>query len=107
MNNQSDSYKKLEELITQENIEKISNLILSLSPFELTTIGTLLGYLFSINLTVDAQNSIGNFFELVGQIILTFNAQGSASQPPSPKQFTDLQNEVEMLKKKINELSKL
>ena len=62
-----------------------------------------------IVLTVSEQNSIGNWFELVGQIILTFNAQGSNQLPPSPKQYCDLEklvyklnNEINILKNKIN-----
>ncbi len=90
-------------------IKDFSTWLNSLTPLEFTTLGTIIGYLISSVLTVSEQNSIGNWFELVGQIILTFNAQGSNQLPPSPKQYCDLEklvyklnNEINTLKNKIN-----
>ena len=85
-------------------IRSFGNWINSLSPLEFTTLGTIIGYLIANMLTVEEQNSIGNWFELVGQIILTFNAQGSNNLPPSPKQFCDLSNLVNELKNEINSI---
>lgn len=89
--------KQLEDFINSENLKNLSSFILKLTPFEFVSVGTIIGYLLSYNLTVSEQNSLGNWFELVGQIILTFNAQGSINLPPSPKQYTDLEKKVEEL----------
>ena len=83
-------------------IKNFANWIDSLSPLEFTTLGTIIGYLISSVLSVQEQNSIGNWFELVGQIILTFNAQGTLTLPPSPNQYCNLENEVKKLQNEIN-----
>ena len=93
---------KLEQLINTEYIKNLSSFILSLSSFEFVTAGTLAGYIISSVLTTQEQNSVGNWLELVGQIVLTFNAQGSANLPPSPKQFIDLEKRVGQIERKIN-----
>ncbi len=93
---------KLEQLINTEYIKNLSSFILSLSSFEFVTVGTLVGYIISSVLTTQEQNSVGNWLELVGQIVLTFNAQGSANLPPSPKQFIDLEKRVGEIERKIN-----
>lgn len=93
--------KDIEDLVNKENLRNLSSLILKLSPFEFVTVGTVIGYLLSVNLTVTEQNSLGNWFELVGQIILTFNAQGSINIPPSPKEFLDLKKKVEEIEKNL------
>lgn len=85
-------------------IKSFANWINSLTPLEFTTLGTIIGYLISSVLTVQEQNSIGNWFELVGQIILTFNAQGSNNLPPSPSQYCNLENEVRKLIQEVNNL---
>ena len=93
---------KLEQLINTEYIKNLSSFILSLSSFEFVTAGTLAGYIISSVLTTQEQNSVGNWLELVGQIVLTFNAQGSANLPPSPKQFIDLEKRVSQIERKIS-----
>lgn len=96
---------KLSNLINKENIRNLCSYILSLSPFEFTSSATIVGYIISILLTTTEQNSVGNWFELVGQIILTFNAQGSNMLPPSPKQYEDLVNKVNNLEHIIKNLN--
>ena len=86
------------------SVKDFASWILKLSPLEFTTLGTIIGYLISSVLTVQEQNSVGNWFELVGQIILTFNAQGSANIPPSASQYCSLVNQVINLQQQINEL---
>ena len=76
----------------------------NLSPFEFTTLGTITGYLISSVLTVNEQNSIGNWFELVGQIILTFNAQGSNLQSSNNQDYSNLYNKIQSLENEINKL---
>lgn len=77
--------------------------LMSLSPLEFTTIGVIVAYIISYNLTINEQNSIGNWFEMVGQIILTFNAQGSGqSFSLSESEYKDLKSKVDFLFNKYN-----
>lgn len=96
---------KEKEFIKEENIKNLASYILNLSPFEFSTTATILGYALSLILTTAEQNSVGNWFELVGQILLTFNAQGANQLPPSPQQFIDLEDKVNKIEKIINELN--
>ena len=73
-----------------------ANLISSLSPIEFTTLGVITGYILTISLDVQAQNSLGNWFELVGQVLLTASAQGSAT--PTNEEYNKLVSDVELLK---------
>lgn len=50
--------------------------ILNLTPNEIGIITAALGVLLSQNLSPMQQNVIGNFFELIGQVILMISAQG-------------------------------
>ena len=59
----------------EEELKNFSTFLLSLSPLEFSTLGAVLGTLFSIPLTIAEINTIGNFFELVGQIMLTYGSQ--------------------------------
>lgn len=93
--------KQIEDLVNKQNLKDLSSIILKLSPFEFVTYATIIGYLLSVNLTVNEQNSLGNWFELIGQIILTFNAQGSINIPPSPKDYLTLKKKVEEIEKKL------
>lgn len=86
----------------QEEIKNFASWILTLSPFEFTTLATITGYIISMSLTTAEQNSVGNWLELVGQIILTFNAQSAASQPPSAAQYCNLVKKVQELERKVN-----
>ena len=73
-----------------------ANLISSLSPIEFTTLGVITGYILTISLDVQAQNALGNWFELVGQVLLTASAQGSAT--PTNEEYNKLVSDVELLK---------
>lgn len=92
-----------QDSFNQEEIKNFASWILTLSPFEFTTLGTIVGYLLSLSLTTAEQNSLGNWLELVGQIILTFNAQADANTPPSAAQYCNLVKKVQELEKRINE----
>ena len=97
--------KEIEDLVNKQNLKNLTSIILKLSPFEFVTLGTMVGYLLSVNLTINEQNSLGNWFELVGQIILTFNAQGSINIPPSPQDYLNLKKKVDELEKQIKKES--
>lgn len=90
------------DIHNQQEIKNFASWILSLSPFEFTTLATISGYILSLSLTTVEQNSLGNWLELVGQTLLTFNAQASASTPPSAAQFCSLVDRVKALENQIN-----
>ncbi len=66
--------KDYEKFINQD-FDSFSNWLFSLNAYEFTLISTVIGFIISSTLTVNQQNSLGNFFELLGQLILTINAQ--------------------------------
>lgn len=65
------------EKFANQDFDGFSNWLFSLNAYEFTLIATLLGFIISPTLTINQQNSLGNFFELLGQVILTINAQNT------------------------------
>ena len=65
------------------NYTNLGEWLSNLNAYEFTLIGTLLGFLIAPQLSVNLQNSVGNFFELIGQVILTINAQNVTNNPNS------------------------
>lgn len=59
-----------------EKIRDFIEYILNLTPNEMGIITSALGIILSQNLSAMQQNVVGNFFELVGQVILMISAQG-------------------------------
>lgn len=53
----------------------LSDWLFSFTGYEYGIVGAFIGLLIAAPLNINQQNSIGNFFELVGQMILTINAQ--------------------------------
>lgn len=58
-----------------EGCEDIPGGFQDMHPELFTIIGTIVGEIMAGNMPFNVQNAIGNWFELVGQIILTYNAQ--------------------------------
>ncbi len=66
--------KSYKDFINQD-FASFSNWLFSLNPYEFSLIASGAGFAISSFLTIDRQNSLGNFFILVGQVLLTMNAQ--------------------------------
>lgn len=106
----SDEYKKF----IDQDFESFSRWLSSLNPYEFTMVGAAIGLAIAPALTVNQQNSLGNFFELVGQVILTINAQKITQQQfkakqPSIKPFIEsnsLEEEILKLKEEVIQLRK-
>ena len=79
--------------------------LLELNDVELTLLATIIGYYLSIDIDYNKQNSLGNFFELIGQILLTIAAQSSSMN--NVLSTNTLQKEIEALKKEIEELRRM
>lgn len=54
---------------------KLSNWLNTLDPYEFATIGVIAAFLIAPTLNPNQQNSVGNFLEEIGQILLTISAQ--------------------------------
>lgn len=80
--------------------------LLTLSSNELSLLAIGLGFLFSNNLTINQQNSLGNFFELMGQVLLTISAQSMELVPDHPTRF-ELQQQINNLKQEIEQLKRI
>ncbi len=78
-------YEKYKEFANLD-YKTFSEWLFSLDALEFTLLATIIGYSISPTLTINQQNSLGNFFELVGQIILTFNAQNSTLKSNKKRQ---------------------
>lgn len=79
--------------------QNFTDLLNQLTPFEFSLLATITGYVLASNLNYNEQNALGNWFELVGQILLTISAQGTTSL--TDKQYQNIINDIEMLKKEI------
>ena len=81
------------------NFSELADWLFSLSGTDFVVIGTVAAILISSNLNLNQQNSIGNFFDLVGEAILTFNAQEITRR----SKYTNPHNlSIEDLNRKIN-----
>ncbi len=103
--------KCINDFLNQDFVS-FSKWLYTLNPYEFTFIATVLGFIISPSLTINEQNSLGNFFELLGQVILTVNAQGSTlkqkrkEKPGIRHNFEtpSLEEEILLLKKEIIQL---
>lgn len=103
--------EEFENFINQD-FSNFSNWIFSLNAYEFTLIATIAGFVISPTLTVNQQNSLGNFFELLGQVILTINAQNTTLKQTNVKksnikpffETSSLENEILKIKQEIIQL---
>ena len=109
-------YGKLLEMLTDQSedkdctLEKISGKpkqgggFLSLPPEPFTGLATILGFIIANGLTINEQNAVGNFIELISQVILTINAQGSNLQAQNSN--SSVSEQLDLIKKQIELLEK-
>ena len=92
------------------DFSEFSEWLFSLSGVDFVIIGTVAAVLISRNLTLNQQNSIGNFFELVGEAILTYNAQEITRRNkftnPYNLSIEDLHQRINHLYNELNKLKK-
>lgn len=58
-----------------QDFKGLSNWINTLNPYEFALIGTIAAFIIAPTLNANQQNSIGNFLEEIGQILLTISSQ--------------------------------
>lgn len=86
----------------------IGDFLFSLSGFEYGVIGALLGLLISTKLTINQQNSIGNFLELVGQTLLAIASQdyNRMSNNNSQTINQDILKRLHILEEELNKIKR-
>ena len=87
------------------NCNSFINYLLTLSANELSLLAVGLGYLLSANTNANQQSSLGNFFELIGQLLLALSAQNIQLQPNYPTR-QQLLNEINFLKDEVERLKR-
>ncbi len=93
------------EKFMSQDFNSFSSWLFSLNSYEFTFIASLAGFAIAPSLTLNEQNSLGNFFELLGQVILTINAQGSTlKQKKAQKSSIKHGRELETLEQEILKL---
>lgn len=95
----NDFYKFMDK----DKISTFTKWLAKLSPTEFATIGFISSIILSELLNPDEQNSVGNFFVLVGQVLITTSAQAHTIYPnyisPSLTDFNNLEKQLQKLKK--------
>ncbi|MDE6013366.1 MAG: hypothetical protein K2G50_00315 [Anaeroplasmataceae bacterium] len=86
-------------------LTSLSLLLLSLNPYEFSTLGFIIGFILTNGLTNDQLSALGNFYELVGQTILTIQSQQLVSAPAVPDDTID--QSISMLKNKIGNIEQI
>lgn len=93
--------------INKDNVINFSNFLYNLSPIEYISLGCISAIIISNYLNPNEQNTLGNFLEMIGQILLTSYAQSSVVDPNyisfSLNQAKDLES---IINKKIKDLTK-
>ena len=71
--------------MNDDELKNYATFLYGLSGNELAIIAAISGYFLAQNLTPQQQNSIGNFLEAVGQIMLCIGAQNQNLQSKNKK----------------------
>lgn len=110
MNNAFKENEEFEKFVSQD-FNDIAKWLNSLNAYEFTLIATGIGIIIAKGLTINQQNSVGNFFEQIGQTLLTIGAQNQTvkhdkRRKPGIKKSMDksLEEEVQELKEEVIQL---
>ena len=102
--------EEFEKFVSQD-FNDIAKWLNSLNAYEFTLIATGVGIIIAKGLTINQQNSVGNFFEQIGQTLLTIGAQNQTvkhdkRRKPGIKKSMDksLKEEVQELKEEVIQL---
>ncbi len=82
-------------------MRELYNLIFSLPPKQFTLVSILIGFLLIDDLSPNAQNSLGNFLMLVGQVLETSAAQAQLLQG-NQNNNSQMQNDINKIKNYLN-----
>lgn len=97
----------------EQDFHDIAKWLNSLNAYEFTIIATVIGLLVAKGLTINQQNSLGNFFEQIGQTLLTIGAQNQTVKHDMKRNSSiknginkSLEEEIEDLKNEVINLRK-
>ena len=85
---------------TNNSPNTLLDCLLSIPPAQFTLFSTLIGLLIVEGLTIDQQNTLGNFIVGIGQAILVAAAQGQYLESLTP-QDNPLRCQLDLLKKQL------
>lgn len=85
----------------------LSKYLKKLSPIEVASLGSLIGILLIPSLNQNEQNALGNFLELIGQVLLSSASQAELINPSLDEfEFTKFKsaynNDIEFILELIN-----
>ncbi|MDE6408353.1 MAG: hypothetical protein K2K48_00340 [Anaeroplasmataceae bacterium] len=92
--------------MSRNPITSLSQLLLSLNPYEYATLAYIIGILLSEGLNYNEQASLGNFYNLLGEVIQTIGAQAQ-NLDSSPSQSSNVDDAIEALKGKIGNIEEI
>lgn len=94
------SYK---DFINQD-FSGLARWIYSLNGYEFTLVSTLIAFLIAPRMSINEQNSLGNFFEQMGQTLLTIAAQNQTIKHKSRQISTMSSNNTDDLREEIRKI---
>ncbi|MDE6660536.1 MAG: hypothetical protein K2J93_01775 [Anaeroplasmataceae bacterium] len=92
--------------MSRNPITSLSQLLLTLNPYEFATLAYILAVIISEGLNTNEQSAIGNFYNLIGQGIQTIGAQAQ-NLDSSPSQSSNVDDAIEALKGKIGNIEEI
>ena len=102
--------KAYEDFIRQD-FSKLASWIYSLNGYEFTLVATLIAFLISPSMSINEQNSLGNFFEQLGQTLLTIAAQNQTIKHKTRQiskmkdnDINDIEAEIHKIKEELYQL---
>lgn len=98
MNN--DAYSQF----VNQDFKNLACWIYSLNGYEFTLVASLIAFLIAPPLSINEQNSLGNFFEQIGQTLLTIAAQNQTIKHKNKQISTMSDNNIDDLHKEIHRI---
>ena len=77
----------------------MKNIYFNYEPYSFTTLAFLIGILLTKTLTVDEQDSIGNWLQLIGLTMQTYSSQKTTLDNNTNENKTNNDSNIESLKK--------
>ncbi len=96
----NDSFKDF----MNQDFGALSNWINTLNPYEFASLATLIGLVISPVLSINQQNSLGNFFEQIGQTMLTISAQSQTVKHKKKQKSSVHKNDISDMEEEINKI---
>lgn len=86
-------------------LHKLNEILLTLNPIEFTTLAYLIGIILSQGLNYNEIQSLGNFYEQIGQTLLTIGQQAQTLNIYAPDET--INNCMQTLKNKIGNIESI